>query len=103
MKKAAIGAITLAWGLLVFLVALHVHFPGDAAIARANGVQNATDGAWAVDASAANLWRLSGLASKTSSSTGGSHPSGGEEDDPPTPCRSCVQRTCAPASHCCPC
>ena len=85
MKKAAIGAITLAWGLLVFLVALHVHFPGDAAIARAKWeVQNATDGAWAVDASAANLWRLSGVGIEdlVVYRVDPTSRRGGEEDDP---------------------
>jgi type II secretion system protein N len=62
MKKVAIGALAILWGLVVFVVALHVHFPGDAALERAQWeVQNGSDGAWAIDADSADLWMLSGV------------------------------------------
>jgi len=62
MKQLAIGAATTLWGLFVFVMALHVHFPGDAAIERAKWeVQTASEGAWAIDAADASLWRLSGV------------------------------------------
>lgn len=62
MKKVVIGALAAVWGLVIFVVALHVHFPGDAALERAQWeVQSGSEGAWAIDAEAAHLWMLSGV------------------------------------------
>jgi type II secretion system protein N len=62
MNKAILGGLAAVWGLVIFVVALHVHFPGDAALERAQWeVQQATDGGWAIDAGEANLWRLTGV------------------------------------------
>lgn len=62
MKKLIIGCLAVAWGAAVFVAALHFHFPGDAALERAQWeVQNGSDGGWAIDAEAANLWMLSGV------------------------------------------
>lgn len=55
-----LGAI--AWGLLVFGVALNVHFPEEALLKRLRWeVQNATNGATLLKASGASPWRMSGV------------------------------------------
>jgi type II secretion system protein N len=62
MRRALIGGGALVWGLVVFIIALHVHFPEEEALARAKWeVQERGDGNWAIDASSADLWRLTGV------------------------------------------
>jgi type II secretion system protein N len=87
MKKVIIGALAAVWGLAIFVVALHVHFPGDAALERAQWeVQDGSDGGWAIDAGAANLWMLSGveiedlIVYKVDATTSGRR--GAEDEDP---------------------
>ena len=54
------GAVV--WGVVVFLVALHVHFPSDAVLDRAKyEVEVGSDGGWAIDAAGLDLWRVTGL------------------------------------------
>lgn len=62
MNKFVIAGLAAAWGIVVFVAALHLHFPGDAALERAQWeVQKGSDGAWAIDAEATDLWMLSGI------------------------------------------
>jgi len=62
MRALTIGLSAVATFLLVFIVALHLHFPGQKARDRlAWQVQEATGGAWMLQASDAHLYRGTGL------------------------------------------
>lgn len=62
MRIAGLIAAAVAWGLLIFVIALRVHFPSDVALERIQvELQNRTDNAWALDASSLSLWGLSGV------------------------------------------
>ena len=62
MRTLAVGFVVGLWGLVVFVVGLHVNFPSEALLDRARWeVQDRSDGAWALDAQDARLWRLTGI------------------------------------------
>ncbi len=62
MRTLAVGMVVGLWGLVVFVVGLHVNFPSEALLDRARWeVQDRSDGAWALDAQDARLWRLTGI------------------------------------------
>ncbi len=51
------------WGLVVFVVAMHLHFPEKALLERLSfAVQEASEGGWALESTAASPWRLTGVA-----------------------------------------
>ena len=62
MRTLTLGLAMSLWGLVVFVVGLHVNFPSEALLDRARWeVQDRSDGAWALDAHDARLWRLTGI------------------------------------------
>ena len=62
IRNLLIGALALFWGAAIFVVGLHVNFPSQALMERARWeVQDRSDGAYALDAVDARLWRLTGL------------------------------------------
>ena len=55
-----VGAVL--WGVVVFLAALHVHFPSETLLDRAKyEVERGSDGGWAIDAAGLDLWRVTGV------------------------------------------
>jgi type II secretion system protein N len=62
MNRLTLSLGASALSLVVFIVALHVHFPGDAVVERARWeVQNLTDGDLALEASGAGWWMPGGI------------------------------------------
>lgn len=62
MRTLLLVAGAAVWGVVVFVFALHVHFPGEEVLDRAKyEVEQASDGGWAIDAESLDLWRVSGV------------------------------------------
>lgn len=62
MRWILTGLGSMLFGLLVFVVGLHVNFPSEAVLERARlGVEDATGQAWTFDADSIGLYRLSGI------------------------------------------
>lgn len=61
-ERILLGVGASVLGFAVFAVALHVHFPSDAVVERAQWeVQNGSDGAYALEASGAQWWMPGGV------------------------------------------
>ena len=62
MHRLALSLGASALSLVVFITALHVHFPGDAIVERARWeVQNGSNGDYALEASGAGWWMPGGI------------------------------------------
>ena len=62
MSRLMLGVASSLLGLVVFVVAMHVHFPSAAIVERARWeVQTGSDGAYAFDASGASWWMPGGV------------------------------------------
>ncbi len=62
MNRLWLGLGASALGMVVFTVAMHVHFPGDAIVERARWeIQNASGGDYALEASGARWWMPGGV------------------------------------------
>lgn len=62
IRTLLIGALASLWGTVVFVVGLHVNFPSSSLLDRARWeVQDRSEGAYALDATQARLWRLTGI------------------------------------------
>lgn len=62
IRTLLIGALASLWGTVVFVVGLHVNFPSSSLLDRARWeVQDRSEGDYALDATEARLWRLTGI------------------------------------------
>ncbi|MFT5681914.1 MAG: type II secretion system protein N, partial [Myxococcota bacterium] len=62
IKTIAMGAGASVWGLAVFGIALHVHFPEESLIERVRWqVEEGSGGAWLLDAEGASPYRMTGV------------------------------------------
>jgi type II secretion system protein N len=61
-EQILLGVGSSLFGMAVFTVAMHIHFPSDAIVERARWeVQNGSDGAYALEASGARWWMPGGV------------------------------------------
>ena len=61
IRYIGIGVGALLWGLVVFALALRIHFPDEALIERAQWeVQSSSKGEWLLKVEDAAPWRMTG-------------------------------------------